>query len=126
MTDRSVIVNNGRYGPIVAVPPCRVTVGSAKQSSLDEAEQKIGLLRRSAARDDESPAMKFQRSTGSSITSRSDGLDAGLGDDVTPFRHFVVDALSHALGSVGDDFEAIVAQLLRDDRHLQNFDGLGR
>src|SRR5450631_4875789 len=58
--------------------------------------------------------------------SGANRLDAGLRDDVAPFRHFVVDALAHAVGPVGDDLEAIVAQLLRDRRPLQDFDRLGR
>src|SRR5882724_4740318 len=52
--------------------------------------------------------------------SASHRLDAGLGDDGTPFRHLVVDALLHAVGTVGDDLEAIVAQLLGDFRRLQD------
>src|SRR5882757_6948715 len=61
-----------------------------------------------------------------SVVFQSDGLDAGFGDDVAPFRHLVVDALSHAFRSVGEDFEAIVAQLLRDLWPFQNFDRLCR
>ena len=60
------------------------------------------------------------------MSVRSDGLDAGFGDDVAPFRYFVVDALSHPAGSIGDDLEAIVAQLLGDGRRFQNFDRLAR
>src|SRR5271169_4959102 len=56
----------------------------------------------------------------------SDRRDAGLGDDVAPLRHFVVDALSHALGSVGEDLKTVVAQLLRNLRGFQNADRLGR
>src|SRR6266480_1227089 len=61
-----------------------------------------------------------------SVPSRSDRLDAGFGDDVTPLRHFVVDALAHAVGPVGEDLKAVVAQLLRDRRPLGDFDRLGR
>src|SRR4051794_21607624 len=61
-----------------------------------------------------------------SVVLQSDGLDAGFGDDVTPFRHLVLDALSHAFRSVGEDFEAIVAQLLRNNRPSQNLDRLPR
>src|SRR5437667_6558046 len=68
------------------------------------------------------PARRYQRAR---RTIRSHGLDAGLCDDVTPFRHLVLDALLHAVGAVGDDFEAVVAQLLGDVRTLQNFDRLG-
>src|SRR5258708_5368834 len=57
---------------------------------------------------------------------RSDRLDAGFGDNVAPFRHFVFDALSHAAGAVGDHLEAVVAQLLGDLRRLQNFDRFAR
>src|ERR1700748_1307251 len=46
--------------------------------------------------------------------ARSDRLDAGLCDDVAPFRHFVGDALFHAVGTVGDHLEAVIAQLLGD------------
>src|ERR1700680_4023316 len=126
MTDRSVIVNGSperwRLGLWrVWRPSLR-----AKRSNPRRGYGSDGLLRRFAPRNDESPAMKFQPPTGSSITSQSNRLDAGCGDDVAPFRHFVVDALSHAVGSIGDDFEAIVAQLLGDDRRLQNFDRPGR
>ena len=56
----------------------------------------------------------------------SDGLDAGFGADVAPFWYLVGDALSHPAGSIGDDLEAIVAQLLGDSRPLHNFDRPGR
>src|ERR1700733_12070736 len=39
---------------------------------------------------------------------RSDRLDAGFSDDVPPFWHFVIDALFHAVGPIGDDLEAVV------------------
>jgi hypothetical protein len=44
----------------------------------------------------------------------------GFGNDVTPLRRFVFDALSHAFRPIGDNLEAIVAQLLRDLGRLQN------
>src|SRR5712671_2428447 len=61
-----------------------------------------------------------------SVVLKSDGLDAGFGDDVTPFRHLVFDALSHAVGPVGEDLKTIIAQLLRDLWPFQNFDRLCR
>src|SRR5437660_3181654 len=57
---------------------------------------------------------------------RSDGLDAGLGDDVAPFRYFLLDALPHAVRSVGQHLKAVIAQLLRNLRRLQNSERVGR
>src|ERR1700753_3410514 len=53
----------------------------------------------------------------------SDRLDAGLADDLAPFRHFVVDAPLHAVGTGGGHLEAIVGKLLGDLGPLENFDG---
>src|SRR6202030_4090593 len=46
--------------------------------------------------------------------ANSHRLDPSLRDHVPPFRHFVLDPLSHARRAVADDLEAVVAQLLGD------------
>src|ERR1700731_3651770 len=51
---------------------------------------------------------------------RSDRLDARLGDDVAPFRHFVLDSLAHAVRPIGENLESIVAKLLGDLRSFEN------
>src|ERR1700753_834253 len=56
------------------------------------------------------------------LPGRSDRLDAGFGDNVTPFRHFVFDALPHTIGPIGDHLKSVIAQLCRDLRSIQYLD----
>jgi hypothetical protein len=58
----------------------------------------------------------------SGVTGVSHRLDAGLGDDVMPFRHFGCDALAQTVRAIGDDLKTVDAQLLDDIRLLQHFD----
>src|SRR5580704_10428443 len=57
---------------------------------------------------------------------RSDRLDARLGDDVAPFRHFILDSLAHAVRPIGENLEPVVAKLLGDRWRLENPDRTGR
>src|SRR5260370_36426902 len=64
--------------------------------------------------------------TDGSRLRRSNWLDAGLVDDVTPFRHLTLDALAHAVGAVGENLAAVITPLLGDLGRTQNSDRLGR
>ena len=56
----------------------------------------------------------------------SDGLDAGLGDNVTPFGRFVIDAFAHAGRAIGEHLEATFLQLLGNSWRFEDFDRFGR